>query len=194
VAHLWTDKEAPHPCSRPKTCPLLESSCQSDPATLTGERIGISGFCSGIGKLRVLRMLAGLDASTWIVSQLHASSLLRTSWPQVHTQICLVPQNRPHLEGTPSQFYQEIQQLEHQRHRQQQLGQTSYPTATPCLFSTRNRACERRRLTPCATSKKWIPIDRISEINNPPEVMKVILRSIRHRQNKTAMHATSSCH
>lgn len=81
-----------------------------------GERIGISGF-SGIGKSQVLRTLVGLEASDLGCVKLYESSLLQTSWPQVRTQICLVPQNRPNLEGTPRQFYQEIQQLEHQRHR-----------------------------------------------------------------------------
>jgi ABC-type dipeptide/oligopeptide/nickel transport system ATPase subunit len=81
-----------------------------------GERIGISGF-SGVGKSQVLRTLAGLEASDLGCVTLSNSSLLQTSWPQVRTQICLVPQNRPNLEGTPRQFYQDIQQYEHQRRR-----------------------------------------------------------------------------
>ena len=108
--------------------PILEAKSVEVPRTglsLTmtlhkGNRLGISGR-SGIGKSQILRVLAGLDATNQDFDHsgiwFNGSPISEMSMVEYRTNVCLVPQSRPTLEGTPLAFYTEVSQFEHQRRR-----------------------------------------------------------------------------
>jgi ABC-type iron transport system FetAB ATPase subunit len=79
-----------------------------------GDRIGISGR-SGVGKSQVLRTIAGLEENMggdlWL-RDTPSSQLLP---PEFRVKVCLVPQSRPTLEGTPRMFYEDILRFNYQR-------------------------------------------------------------------------------
>lgn len=78
-----------------------------------GDRIGISG-ASGIGKTQVLRTIAGLEHCEGIM-ELNGESFEQLKWPEWRRRVCWVSQDRPTLDGTPSEFYEDICSFRSQR-------------------------------------------------------------------------------
>jgi uncharacterized protein (TIGR00245 family) len=86
-----------------------------------GDRIGIQGP-SGIGKSQILRTLAGLEAldrSSLVLMGASASDVFMPEWRR---RISLVPQNRPSLDGTPRDFYQQVCRYHSQQQQQNHLN------------------------------------------------------------------------
>lgn len=86
-----------------------------------GDRIGIQGP-SGIGKSQILRSLAGLedlDRSSLFLMGASASDVAMPEWRR---RIALVPQNRPSLDGTPRDFYQQVCRYHSQQQQQNHLN------------------------------------------------------------------------
>jgi uncharacterized protein (TIGR00245 family) len=82
------------------------------------DRIALTGK-SGIGKSQVLRTLAGLemvDRDTIYLSTVPATQMSMSDW---RSHVVLVPQQRPSLEGTPNDFYNQILQYTSQRKKSQ---------------------------------------------------------------------------
>lgn len=72
-----------------------------------GDRVAITGR-SGIGKSQVLRTLAGLenvDRRALRLFDIPSTSMSMAEW---RSHVALVPQQRPSLEGTPNQFYEQV--------------------------------------------------------------------------------------
>ncbi len=71
-----------------------------------GDRIAISGK-SGAGKSQILRTIVGLEEVQGD-NQISLFGGAVTDLPSFRRKVCLVPPNKPNLEGTPNQFYQQI--------------------------------------------------------------------------------------
>ena len=85
----------------------------------SGDRIGITGR-SGVGKSQILRSLIGLemqDDPDEGEFPILLDGLRPEDLPKYRTEVCLVPQSRPNLEGTPRMFYEEIRSFQRQRRR-----------------------------------------------------------------------------
>ena len=100
-----------------------------------GDRIGVTGR-SGIGKSQVLRCLASLDVQDSEGEDISAISLngqYPDDLPRYRSEVCIVPQDRPNLEGTPGMFYDEIMSFQRQRrrHGELELVQTPREIAKP---------------------------------------------------------------
>lgn len=79
-----------------------------------GDRVAIRGP-SGIGKSQILRTIAGLeplDRHSVVIEGLLAADV---SMPEWRRRVALVPQERPALEGTPRDFYEEAARYTSQR-------------------------------------------------------------------------------
>lgn len=73
-----------------------------------GDRIAISGK-SGAGKSQILRTIVGLeDVNRDSDVSLFGKAVAPTDLPNFRSRVCLVPPNKPNLEGTPNQFYEQI--------------------------------------------------------------------------------------
>ena len=79
-----------------------------------GDRIGITGR-SGVGKSQVLRSIAALEESPAGTLQFNGVSIDDIDPPGYRTQVCLVPQRIPTLQGTPQDLYDEILKFKHQK-------------------------------------------------------------------------------
>jgi uncharacterized protein (TIGR00245 family) len=80
-----------------------------------GDRIGLSGR-SGVGKSQLLRTIAGLEETTSGGElYLNGTSSSQIHAPEFRAKVCLVPQDKPTLEGTPRMFYEEIRRFTSQR-------------------------------------------------------------------------------
>jgi putative ABC transport system permease protein len=73
----------------------------------SGERLGISGS-SGIGKTQILRTLAGLEHCKGDM-KLNGVSCHEDAWPKWRSQVSWVSQDRTTLNGTPREFFDDIQ-------------------------------------------------------------------------------------
>ena len=85
----------------------------------SGDRIGIIGR-SGIGKSQILRSLIGLEMQDDLGEgdfPILLDGLRPVDLPKYRTEVCLVPQSRPNLEGTPRVFYEEVRSFQRQRRR-----------------------------------------------------------------------------
>ena len=84
-----------------------------------GDRIAIKGK-SGAGKSQILRTIVGLeDVNKDSHVSLFGKAVAPTDLPNFRSRVCLVPPNRPNLEGTPNQFYQQI--LKYQKRPQKDI-------------------------------------------------------------------------
>jgi ABC-type iron transport system FetAB ATPase subunit len=82
-----------------------------------GDRIGIQGS-SGIGKSQILRTLAGLEALDRSSLVFMGTAASDVSMPEWRRRIALLSQDRPSLQGTPREFYEQVCRFQSQ---QQQL-------------------------------------------------------------------------
>ena len=80
------------------------------------DRIALTGQ-SGIGKSQVLRTLAGLEAVDRTSVHLRNTSAATMSMAEWRSHVVLVPQQRPSLEGTPNDFYDQVLQFSSQRRK-----------------------------------------------------------------------------
>jgi len=82
-----------------------------------GDRIAISGK-SGTGKSQILRTNLGLEESgSERKMTLLGNAVSPIDFPAFRSKVCMVSGNRPTIEGTPNQFYEQILQLESQQER-----------------------------------------------------------------------------
>jgi putative ABC transport system ATP-binding protein len=72
-----------------------------------GEWVGIKGP-SGVGKSQVLRSIVGLESVDRGSVALRGVSMQNIPLPEWRRRVALVPQDRPSLEATPQQFYDEV--------------------------------------------------------------------------------------
>lgn len=79
-----------------------------------GDRIGITGQ-SGVGKSQVLRSIGGLEEPAGGKLTFEGKSLDDVDLPTFRTQVCLVPQRIPTIQGTPNMFYKEVRQFKRQQ-------------------------------------------------------------------------------
>jgi ABC-type iron transport system FetAB ATPase subunit len=73
----------------------------------SGDRLAITGP-SGCGKSQILRTMVGLEeleGNSFI--SLSGESLCQNDLPRFRSKVCLVPQNKPTLEGTPNGLYKQ---------------------------------------------------------------------------------------
>jgi putative ABC transport system permease protein len=113
-----------------------------------GDRLGITGS-SGVGKTQLLRTLAGLEdpqpsavsvgvavavdgsssntpaaaASSCLL--LHGQAFEQFTWPEWRTQVSWMSQDRPNLDGTPRDFFEQICQYKYQQQQQQAAAGSS---------------------------------------------------------------------
>lgn len=128
-------KELPPLSSQDASAPILEVRNLTVPranarieylALRKGDRVAISGK-SGSGKTQILRSIVGLEEQLeGGVTLLGKSVDPSTDLPAFRSRVCLVPTQKPTLEGTPNQFYEKI--LRYQS--QQQKAKTSSVTPT----------------------------------------------------------------
>jgi ABC-type dipeptide/oligopeptide/nickel transport system ATPase subunit len=88
-----------------------------------GDRIALTGQ-SGIGKSQVLRTLAGLELVDRNAIHLFHVSAAKMSMADWRSHVVLVPQQRPSLEGTPNDFYNQVLQFSSQRKKNQEQNVT----------------------------------------------------------------------
>jgi len=87
-----------------------------------GDRIAISGK-SGTGKSQILRTIVGLEESRDNSSiSLSGDPVCSSDLPRFRSRVCLVPQNKATLEGTPNQFYKQIIRYQSRKHRDENLS------------------------------------------------------------------------
>lgn len=108
-----------------------------------GDRIAIRGP-SGIGKSQVLRTVAGLevvDREKVALNGMVAKSISTADWRR---KVALVPQDRPALDGTPRQFYQQARKYKSQQRHERERGFMKDPvqiaaewSLPPALFDQR---------------------------------------------------------
>ena len=80
-----------------------------------GDRIAISGK-SGTGKSQILRTILGFEEAGGESQTLFFGKAVDLSkLADFRSKVCLVPPNRPTLEGTPNQFYEQILKWESQQ-------------------------------------------------------------------------------
>jgi ABC-type bacteriocin/lantibiotic exporter with double-glycine peptidase domain len=87
------------------------------------DRIALTGQ-SGIGKSQVLRTLAGLEVVDRNSIQIFNFSAAKMSMAEWRSHVVLVPQQRPSLEGTPNDFYDQILKFSSQRRKQRDQNVT----------------------------------------------------------------------
>ncbi len=91
-----------------KNLVVLRAKSKVDLALHPGDRIAISGK-SGAGKSQILRTIVGLEeAKGESEISLFGNPIAPSDLPSFRRRVCLVPPNKPNLEGTPNQFYQQI--------------------------------------------------------------------------------------
>lgn len=82
-----------------------------------GDRIAISGK-SGTGKSQILRTILGLEESrSERKMTLFGNAVSPLNFPAFRSKVCMVTGNRPTIEGTPNQFFEEVLKLESQQER-----------------------------------------------------------------------------
>jgi len=94
-----------------------------------GDRIAIAGK-SGAGKSQILRTVIGLEESSGenrLVS-LFGNAVGPCDLPRFRSRVCLVPPNKPTLEGTPNQFFHQILKWQSQGDREQTPNFTVLPS------------------------------------------------------------------
>jgi uncharacterized protein (TIGR00245 family) len=74
-----------------------------------GDWVGINGP-SGVGKSQVLRSVVGLENVDRSSVALRGVSMQHIPMPEWRRRVALVPQDRPNLEATPQQFYDEVRE------------------------------------------------------------------------------------
>jgi uncharacterized protein (TIGR00245 family) len=77
------------------------------------DRIALTGQ-SGVGKSQVLRTLAGLEVVDRMAIRLLDIPATQMSMAEWRSHVVLVPQQRPSLEGTPNDFYNQLVQYQSQ--------------------------------------------------------------------------------
>ena len=82
------------------------------------DRIALTGQ-SGIGKSQVLRTLAGLEVVDRKAIRLLDIPATQMSMAEWRSHVVLVPQQRPSLEGTPNDFYNQLMQYKSQSVKKQ---------------------------------------------------------------------------
>jgi uncharacterized protein (TIGR00245 family) len=118
-----------------------------------GDRIGIQGP-SGIGKSQILRSLAGLEAHDRSSLVLMGASASDVTMPVWRRRIALVPQNRPSLDGTPREFYEQVCRYHSQQQQQQNqpnLGDNN-SNSSDLLASGDGR---RKQQDPAVLAAEW---------------------------------------
>ena len=98
-----------------------------------GDRIALTGQ-SGIGKSQVLRTLAGLELVDRGALHLRNISATKVSMAEWRSYVILVPQQRPSLEGTPNDFYDQVQQFSSQRNK---IREPNVTRVAPSEYGTR---------------------------------------------------------
>lgn len=82
-----------------------------------GDRVAISGK-SGTGKTQILRTILGLEESVNGYESsisLFGNDFDPSELPGFRSRVCLVPPNKPTLEGTPNQLYKQILRFKNQK-------------------------------------------------------------------------------
>ena len=98
----------PIPILEVKNLEVPRAKARVDLALGPGDRIAISGK-SGAGKSQILRTIVGLEeVSGESQISLFGTTVVPINLPSFRSRVCLVPPNKPNLEGTPNQFYQQI--------------------------------------------------------------------------------------
>jgi ABC-type iron transport system FetAB ATPase subunit len=117
-----------------------------------GDRIGIQGP-SGIGKSQILRSLAGLEALDRSSLILMGASASDVAMPEWRRRIALVPQNRPSLDGTPRDFYQQVCRYhsQQQKHNHSNLADNN-SNKSDLLASSDGR---RKQQDPVVLAAEW---------------------------------------
>ena len=104
---LNSDKNYEIPVLKIKHLEVKRANVNVDLTLCSGDRLAITGP-SGCGKSQILRTIVGLEelkGNSFI--SLSGESLCQNDLPRFRSKVCLVPQNRPILEGTPNGFYKQ---------------------------------------------------------------------------------------
>jgi ABC-type iron transport system FetAB ATPase subunit len=102
-----SDKNCEIPVLKIKHLEVKRANVKVDLTLCSGDRLAITGP-SGCGKSQILRTIVGLEelkGDSFI--SLSGESLCHSDLPRFRSKVCLVPQNKSTLDGTPNDFYKQ---------------------------------------------------------------------------------------